>query len=217
MQARIRRRGQNGKRGFMGKFTQQLSLWVHYIGIHYMTISHLMAPLGKGTLFQEMDSFIMDSFMILLKFYFQKYFTPLRRHFYHQHIFNRWWCIFFLLSILAIWIWLIEWWIVLNQRKLLDSTIILTGNLLMTRILDHGLVKQAAKASVGIILMASYKTAVTPLLTHWSYCSLALSHQYWPCMPYLGAILYGVLLFAGFWFLRLSNIFLIKSFSVNQE
>ena len=23
-----------------------------------------------------------------------------------------------------------------------------------------------------------YKTAVTPLLTHWSYCSLALSHLY---------------------------------------
>ena len=26
--------------------------------------------------------------------------------------------------------------------------------------------------------MAQCKTAVTPLLTHWSYCSLALSHQY---------------------------------------
>ena len=28
-----------------------------------------------------------------------------------------------------------------------------------------------------IISMAKCKTAVTPLLTHWSYCSLALSHQ----------------------------------------
>ena len=28
-----------------------------------------------------------------------------------------------------------------------------------------------------IISMAQYKTAVTPLLTHWSYCSLALSHR----------------------------------------
>ena len=30
----------------------------------------------------------------------------------------------------------------------------------------------------NIISMASCKTAVTPLLTHWSYCSLALSHRY---------------------------------------
>ena len=29
------------------------------------------------------------------------------------------------------------------------------------------------------ILMAKCKTAVTPLLTHWSYCSLALSHRYY--------------------------------------
>ena len=28
--------------------------------------------------------------------------------------------------------------------------------------------------------MPSCKTAVTPLLTHWSYCSLALSHRYYP-------------------------------------
>ena len=28
------------------------------------------------------------------------------------------------------------------------------------------------------ISMAQCKTAVTPLLTHWSYCSLALSHPY---------------------------------------
>ena len=28
------------------------------------------------------------------------------------------------------------------------------------------------------ILRAKHKTAVTPLLMHWSYCSLALSHQY---------------------------------------
>ena len=28
--------------------------------------------------------------------------------------------------------------------------------------------------------MAQYKAAVTPLLTHWSYCSLALSHWYGP-------------------------------------
>ena len=28
------------------------------------------------------------------------------------------------------------------------------------------------------LLMAQPKTAVTPLLTHWSYCSLALSHRY---------------------------------------
>ena len=28
------------------------------------------------------------------------------------------------------------------------------------------------------VSMALCKTAVTPLLTHWSYCSLALSHQY---------------------------------------
>ena len=30
----------------------------------------------------------------------------------------------------------------------------------------------------AIILMAQRKTAVTPLLTHWSYCSPALNHQY---------------------------------------
>ena len=30
-----------------------------------------------------------------------------------------------------------------------------------------------------ITSMALRKTAVTPLLTHWSYCSLALSHQYY--------------------------------------
>ena len=29
-----------------------------------------------------------------------------------------------------------------------------------------------------IISMAKCKTAVTPLLTHWSYCSLALSHRF---------------------------------------
>ena len=29
-----------------------------------------------------------------------------------------------------------------------------------------------------ILLMAQCKTAVTPLLTHWSYCSLTLSHRY---------------------------------------
>ena len=122
------------------------SLWVHYIGTHCMTISHLMVPLGKGIIFQEMDSF-----MILLKFYFQKYFTPLRRHFYHQHIFNGWWRIFFIKYSCNM---NLAYWMVncLDQRKLLDS--ILTGSLLMTRILDHGLVKRATKASVGIILMA---------------------------------------------------------------
>ena len=31
---------------------------------------------------------------------------------------------------------------------------------------------------VGYISMAQCKTAVTPLLTHWSSCSLALSHRY---------------------------------------
>ena len=31
----------------------------------------------------------------------------------------------------------------------------------------------------AIILMAERKTAVTPLLTHWSYCSLTLSHRYY--------------------------------------
>ena len=35
-----------------------------------------------------------------------------------------------------------------------------------------------AQFNLGNILMASCKTAVTPLLTHWSYCSLALSHRY---------------------------------------
>ena len=30
------------------------------------------------------------------------------------------------------------------------------------------------------ISMAQCKTVVTPLLTHWSYCSLALSHRYTP-------------------------------------
>ena len=30
----------------------------------------------------------------------------------------------------------------------------------------------------GILSMAYRKTAVTPLLTHWSYCNLALSHRY---------------------------------------
>ena len=35
-----------------------------------------------------------------------------------------------------------------------------------------------------LIMMAESKTAVTPLLMHWSYCSLALSHRYvpWECM-----------------------------------
>ena len=32
-----------------------------------------------------------------------------------------------------------------------------------------------------IITMAWHKTAVTPLLKHWGYCSLALSHRYAPC------------------------------------
>ena len=32
--------------------------------------------------------------------------------------------------------------------------------------------------------MAYLKTAVTPLLTHWSYCSLALSHQYYDCLMF---------------------------------
>ena len=31
---------------------------------------------------------------------------------------------------------------------------------------------------VHIISMAYRKTAVTPLITHWSYCSLALSHRF---------------------------------------
>ena len=30
-----------------------------------------------------------------------------------------------------------------------------------------------------LISMASYKTAINPLLTHWSYCSFALSHRYY--------------------------------------
>ena len=34
-----------------------------------------------------------------------------------------------------------------------------------------------------IILMAQCKTAVSPLLTHWRYCSLALSHQYFLVGP----------------------------------
>ena len=33
----------------------------------------------------------------------------------------------------------------------------------------------------NVISMAYWKTAVTPLLTHWSYCSLAISHQYVHC------------------------------------
>ena len=33
----------------------------------------------------------------------------------------------------------------------------------------------------GIISMAWCKTAVTPLLTHWSYCNLALSHRFVVC------------------------------------
>ena len=42
-------------------------------------------------------------------------------------------------------------------------------------------------AGLGIfraILMAQRKTAVTPLQTHWSYCSLALSHRY-RSVPYV--------------------------------
>ena len=30
--------------------------------------------------------------------------------------------------------------------------------------------------------MAQCRTAVTPLLTHWSYCSLALNHRYISCL-----------------------------------
>ena len=37
---------------------------------------------------------------------------------------------------------------------------------------------------INIISMAWCKTAVTPLLTHWSYCSLALSHRYVECTAY---------------------------------
>ena len=38
--------------------------------------------------------------------------------------------------------------------------------------------KDIADANCYIISMDQCKTAVTPLLTHWSYCSLALSHRY---------------------------------------
>ena len=36
----------------------------------------------------------------------------------------------------------------------------------------------ASNANNVFMPMTQCKTAVTPLLTHWSYCSLALSHQY---------------------------------------
>ena len=32
--------------------------------------------------------------------------------------------------------------------------------------------------SKRVTMMAQYKAAVTPLLTRWSYCSLALSHRH---------------------------------------
>ena len=35
-----------------------------------------------------------------------------------------------------------------------------------------------SKSNITFILMAQCKTAVTPLLTYWSYSSLALSHRY---------------------------------------
>ena len=38
------------------------------------------------------------------------------------------------------------------------------------------------------ISMAWSKTTITPLLTHWSYCSLALSHRYIPCYFYYGSL-----------------------------
>ena len=43
-------------------------------------------------------------------------------------------------------------------------------------------------------LVAQHKTAVTPLLTHWSYCSLALSHrdnQWPPCTESTGTYCYN--------------------------
>ena len=58
-----------------------------------------------------------------------------------------------------------------------------------------------------VILMAQRKTAVTPVHQQWSYCSLALSHQYWllgilhylactnsaftVCAQYCGAIMHN--------------------------
>ena len=46
----------------------------------------------------------------------------------------------------------------------------------------------------SFISMALRKTAVTPLLMHWSYCSLALSHQYhlttWRWHPWVSWILH---------------------------
>ena len=39
--------------------------------------------------------------------------------------------------------------------------------------------KENSRMLKGISMAIKCKTAVTPLLTHWSYCSLALSHRYW--------------------------------------
>ena len=51
------------------------------------------------------------------------------------------------------------------------------------------------------IYMASSKTAVTPLLMHWSYCSLALSHWYnvwWNSWAHSGLVIIWNILLAQF-------------------
>ena len=52
---------------------------------------------------------------------------------------------------------------------------------------------------VSHILMTWCKTAVTPLLTHWSYCSLALSHRYHSIICFMSWIM-------ALWGLRIQGI-----------
>ena len=45
-------------------------------------------------------------------------------------------------------------------------------------VLSEASMEKTSMEKVNMISMAKHKTAVTPLLKHWSYCSLVLSHPY---------------------------------------
>ena len=65
-------------------------------------------------------------------------------------------------------------------------------------IMFHILVCVLYLTLINLISIASCKTSVTPLLTHWSYCSLAPSHQYYlkPLISSLSVSTGGILCFA---------------------
>ena len=47
--------------------------------------------------------------------------------------------------------------------------------------------------------LCACKTAVTPLLMHWSYCSLALSHQCYVISSYWNMVIYALIIMMPSW------------------